>query len=79
MNMKESATMSETPVRKSSQVSTTVDADYFDALEDHRWTVRKKMTEIVKEALDDYTAKHKIQVKPAAPAETPAEAAPKKA
>lgn len=54
-------------VRKSTQVSTTVSADYFDGLEDYRWTVRKKMTEIVKEALDDYVAKNSINVDGTAP------------
>lgn len=53
--------------RKSSQVSTTVSPEYFDGLEDYRWTVRKKMTEVVKEALDDYVAKHEIKVDGTAP------------
>lgn len=54
-------------VRKSSQVSTTVSAEYFDGLEDYRWTARKKMTEIVKEALDEYVAKNGIKVDGSAP------------
>lgn len=53
--------------RKSSQVSTTVSAEYFDGLEDYRWTARKKMTEIVKEALDEYVAKNGIKVDGSAP------------
>jgi hypothetical protein len=53
--------------RKSAQVSTTVSAEYFDGLEDHRWTARKKMTEIVREALDDYVAKHGVKVDGSAP------------
>ena len=57
------------PARKSAQVSTTVSPEVFDALEDHRWTARKKMTEVVAEAVQDYIAKHKIQVGTAAPAE----------
>jgi len=55
--------MTATPVaRKSSQVSTTVSPEVFEALEDHRWTARKKMTEVVGEAIADYIAKHNIQV-----------------
>lgn len=53
--------------RKSSQVGTTVSAEYFDGLEDYRWTARKKMTEIVKEALDEYVAKNGIKVDGSAP------------
>lgn len=60
---KESATMTTPAVRKSSQVSTTVSPELFDALEDHRWTARKKMTEVIAEAVSDYVAKHKIVVK----------------
>lgn len=72
--MKESATMSES--RKSAQVSTTVSPEVFEALEDHRWTARKKMTEVVAEAVSDYIAKHGITVKTATPTtETPAKPA----
>lgn len=53
--------------RKSSQVSTTVSPEVFEALEDHRWTARKKMTEVVAEAISDYIAKHKIKVAAEAP------------
>lgn len=69
--------MSVTPVRKSSQVSTTVSPEVFEALEDHRWTARKKMTEVIAEAVADYIAKHKIEVKGAVNADAPE--APKKA
>jgi len=54
-----------TVARKSSQVSTTVAPEVFEALEDHRWTARKKMTEVVAEAVADYIVKHNIVVKPA--------------
>lgn len=46
----------------SKQVSTTVPGDVYSALEDHRWTARKKMTEVVAEAIQDYLVKHNIQV-----------------
>jgi hypothetical protein len=56
----------EAPARKGKQVSTTLTLEKFDALEDYRWTVRKKMPEVVAEALEDYFAKHKIgEAKPA--------------
>ena len=48
--------------RKSTQVSTTVSPEVFEALEDHRWQARKKMTEVVAEAVSDYIAKHGIKV-----------------
>lgn len=70
--------------RKSAQVSTTVAPEVFDALEDHRWTARKKMTEVVAEAVQDYIVKHNIEVKstetPATPgADAKTEKAPAKA
>ena len=61
--------------RKSAQVSTTVSPEVFEALEDHRWTARKKMTEVVSEAISDYIAKHNITVKGA---EAPAPEVPAK-
>ena len=74
VNRKErSATM--TAPRKSSQVSTTVSPEVFEALEDHRWTARKKMTEVIAEAVSDYIAKHGIKV--AAPVESAPEVKPK--
>lgn len=64
------AQTTEKTARKSVQVSTTVSAEVFDALEDYRWTARKKMTELVAEAVTDLLAKHKIAVAgTAAPAE----------
>ena len=48
--------------KQSYQVSTTLPADYWEALEDHRWSERKKMTEVVRTALDDYVAKHGIKI-----------------
>jgi len=55
------------PKRKGQQVSATVPAEYFDGLEDHRWTARKTMPQIVREALDDYVAKHSLKVDGTAP------------
>lgn len=44
------------------QVSTTLPKGMAEALEDHRWTVRKTMTELVRTALDEYVANHNIEV-----------------
>ena len=49
------------PVVKSRQVSATVSGAYFEKLDDHQWTARKKIPAIVKEALDDYFTKHGIE------------------
>jgi len=49
------------PVAKSRQVSATVSGAYFEKLDDHQWTARKKIPAIVKEALDDYFTKHGIE------------------
>ena len=46
---------------KSRQVSATVSGAYFEKLDDHQWTARKKIPAIVKEALDDYFTKHGIE------------------
>jgi hypothetical protein len=69
-----SATDSKTaaPAKKGVQVHATISAEKFDALEDHRWTVRLNMVDLVKLALDEYGAKHNL---PAFVASAP-EAAP---
>lgn len=48
--------------RKGAQVSCTIPQTTYDALEDHRWTVRKTMTELMREAVDEYVEKHGIKV-----------------
>jgi len=55
------ATETPAPVAKSRQVSATVSGAYFEKLDDHQWTARKKIPAIVKEALDDYFTKHGIE------------------
>lgn len=73
--------------RKGQQVSTTIDKNLYDALEDHRWDVRLKMTDLVRTALEEYAKNHNVKVKAddaadAAPAAqdsaAPEKAAPKK-
>lgn len=61
-------------VAKAKQVSTTIPAEYHEALENYRWDPKVKltMTELVRTALDEFAAKHGIQV-------SPGEAAPTKA
>lgn len=56
-----------TEPRKSKQVSATVPAEYFDGLVDHQWTARKKVTDIVREALDAYVADKGIKIDGSAP------------
>ena len=66
----ETAAVTEAPaaeVRKSKQVSCTVPAEYFDGLEDYHWTNRTKVTDIVREALDEFVAKHGIKIDGSAP------------
>lgn len=45
-------------------ISASVEKPLFDALEDHRWDERKKMSEIVVTALTEYAAKRNLSVKP---------------
>lgn len=47
---------------KGKQVSTNVEPEYYDALNDYHWSARKKISEIVREALDDYAEKHSIPI-----------------
>lgn len=48
------------PARKGVQVHATIAPEKFEALEDHRWSVRLNMVDLVKLALDEYGAKHKL-------------------
>jgi len=50
-------------VAKGVQVSTTLPADLHAALEDHRWDVRLTMTDLVRRALEEYAAAHKVSPK----------------
>ena len=53
-----------TKARKSTQVSTTVSPEVYEALREHRFDKRiEKMTDIISEALSDYMVKHNIVVK----------------
>lgn len=47
---------------KGRQLATTVPAPYYAAIDGHHWDARKSLSEIVREALDDYVAKHGINV-----------------
>lgn len=57
-------TVEEVKSSRGVQVSTTLPKNMAEALEDHRWTVRKTMTELVRAALDEYAANHDISVAP---------------
>jgi len=48
------------PARKGVQVHATISAEKFDALEDHRWSVRLNMVDLVKLALDEYGQRHNL-------------------
>lgn len=63
-------TNTETPAArvKGKQVGTTVSPEYFEALDEYRWSVRKTMPELVKTALDEYAANHGVNVPSDAPA-----------
>lgn len=56
--------MSNASVAKAKQVSTTIPADYFEALENYRWdpAVKLTMTQLVRVALDEYAAAHGIMI-----------------
>ena len=47
---------------KGVQVSATISNELNAALEDHRWTVRKTKAEVVKAAIEEYAAKHGLDV-----------------
>ncbi len=64
--------MSENTRKKSAQVSTTVSAEKFTALEDFRWPNKMKMTDVVAEGLDLFIEKHGIVVPAPAGEDAPA-------
>jgi hypothetical protein len=45
---------------KGVQVSATISPELHAALEDHRWTVRKTMTELVRMAVEEYADNHDV-------------------
>jgi hypothetical protein len=45
---------------KGQQVSATISPELHEALEEHRWTVRKTMTELVRTAVEEYAANHGV-------------------
>lgn len=47
---------------KSKQLATTVPAEFYAAIDAHHWDKRVKVSDIVREALEDYAAKHGIDV-----------------
>ena len=57
------AVAAESKTAKGVQVSTTLPADLHAALEDHRWDVRLTMTDLVRRALEEYAANHKVSPK----------------
>ena len=48
--------------RKTHSVSTSLPKAKFEALDDHRWDRRKKMGEILTEAVDLYIEKYNVPV-----------------
>lgn len=54
---------------KGVQVSATISPELDKALEDHRWTVRKTKTELVRLAVEEYADRNNLTIEPA---ETPA-------
>lgn len=61
---------------KGVQVSATISPELDAALEDHRWTVRKSKTELVRAAVEEYAHNHGIiiEVPGDAPEGVPAKA-----
>lgn len=53
---------------KGVQVTATVDPELDAILEDHRWTVRKTKTELVRLAIEEYAVNHNLIPQPVAPA-----------
>lgn len=53
--------------RKNVQVATTIPAEFFDGLEDRKWTSRVEVKDQVLEALQDYAVKHAIKIDGSAP------------
>lgn len=55
--------------KKGVQVHATLAPDFFEKLEDHRWTVRLNMVDLVKLALTEYAERNGIlETKPSTPA-----------
>jgi hypothetical protein len=53
--------------RRGVQVAATVPAEFYDGLEDRKWTSRIEVKDQVLEALADYAIKHGIAVDGSAP------------
>ena len=47
---------------KGKQLATTVPVAFYEAIDAHHWEKRTKVSDIVREALEDYVAKHGIDV-----------------
>lgn len=56
--------------RKSVQVSTSIDPNLFEGLEDYRWKNRLEKTDVLRLALQEFAVNHEIVV---APEDIPAE------
>jgi len=56
----------ETTSRKGVQVHATLAPEFFEKLEDHRWTVRLNMVDLVKLALTEYAERNGL-LTPSAP------------
>lgn len=52
---------------KSVQVSTSVSAEEFEALEDYRWTKRLEKADVLRAAVKEFLINHEIEVKAPAP------------
>jgi hypothetical protein len=61
------APATETAKRKGVQISANIRPELHAAIEDHRWDVRMKFSEVVATALEEYAANHNVTVE--APAE----------
>lgn len=53
--------------RKSVQVSTSVSAEEFEALEDYRWTERLEKADVLRLAVKEFLINHEIPVQASAP------------
>lgn len=56
-----------TEKRPNRQVSVTVPAEFYDGFYDHRWTAKKEIGKMFKEALDTYAGVNNIAVDGSAP------------
>lgn len=48
--------------RKSVQMSTSIDPDLFDALDDYRWANKLEKTDVMRLALQEFAVNHGIKV-----------------